>query len=149
MAYTHILIATGGAEHSLKAEKKAAALARELDAQFTILSVMRLADMSQGAVAGLPMEAGAISAQVYEDLHARQKEVLEAARARCEAEGLSVNTILETGSAGRTIVQVAKDKGCDLVIVGRRPLSAVGALALGSVSDYVNRNAHCDVLIVK
>lgn len=149
MAYTHILIATGGAEHSLKAEARAAALARELGATLTILSVMRIADMSQGAIAGLPMEAGAISAQVYEDLQARQKEVLRAAEARCQAEGVTARPMLETGSAGRTIVQVAKDQGCDLVVVGRRPLSAVGALALGSVSDYVNRNAHCDVLIVK
>lgn len=149
MAYRHILLATGGAEHSLKAEARAAELAKSLDAKLTVLSVMRLVGAAQGAVAGLPMEAGALSAQVYEDLQERQREVLEAAKRRCEAHGLSVDAVLETGSAGRLIVDVAKSRDCDLIVVGRRPLSAVGALALGSVSDFVNRNAHCDVLIVR
>lgn len=148
MAYRHILIATGGAEHSLKAEARAAELAKALGAKLTVLSVMRLAGAAEGMVAGLPMEAGSISAQVYEDLQARQQTILDEARARLTAQGLEVETRLETGSAGRAIVDVAKELNCDLIVVGRRKLSAVGALALGSVSDFVNRHAHCDVLIV-
>lgn len=148
MAYRHILIATGGAEHSLKAEARAAELAKALGAKLTVLSVMRLAGAAEGMVAGLPMEAGSISAQVYEDLQARQQTILDEACARLTAQGLEVEARLETGSAGRAIVDVAKELHCDLIVVGRRKLSAVGALALGSVSDFVNRHAHCDVLIV-
>lgn len=148
MAYRHILIATGGAEHSLRAEARAAELAKALGARLTVLSVMRLAGTAEGMVAGLPMEAGSISAQVYEDLQARQQSILDEARARLAAQGLEVAARLESGSAGRAIVDVAKELNCDLIVVGRRKLSAVGALALGSVSDFVNRHAHCDVLIV-
>ncbi len=148
MTYRHILIATGGAEHSLKAEARAAELAKALGAKLTVLSVMRLAGAAEGMVAGLPMEAGSISAQVYEDLQARQQTILDEARARLEAQGIEVEARLETGSAGRAIVDAAKELNCDLIVVGRRKLSAVGALALGSVSDFVNRHAHCDVLIV-
>jgi nucleotide-binding universal stress UspA family protein len=148
VAYRHILIATGGAEHSLRAEARAAELAKALGARLTVLSVMRLAGTAEGMVAGLPMEAGSISAQVYEDLQARQQSILDEARARLAAQGLEVAARLESGSAGRAIVDVAKELNCDLIVVGRRKLSAVGALALGSVSDFVNRHAHCDVLIV-
>lgn len=149
MAYQHILVGTGGAGHSLRAETRAAELARVLSARLTILSVVRVSSATQGMVAGLPMEAGALTAELYDEVQRRQVEVLKAAEARCKAQGLNVATVLESGSAGHRIVEVARERGCDLIIVGRRKLSVVGALALGSVSDHVNRNAPCDVLIVR
>lgn len=147
--YKHILLATGGADHSLRAEERAAELARSLKARLSVVSVVRVSGAVEGMVATLPMDAGTVSAQIYEDAQRRQQEVLAAAKERCEALGLEVQTMLKTGNAGQVIVDTAKEQNCDLVITGRRKLSALGAVALGSVSDFVNRHAHCDVLIVR
>jgi nucleotide-binding universal stress UspA family protein len=150
VAYRHILLATGGAEHSLRAEKRASELALELAARLTVVSVLRLSGAVEGMVASLPMDAGTVSAQVYEDAEARQRQVLEEAGTRCEAAGVKdVQLLLEFGSTGRVIVATAEERGCDLIVTGRRKLSALGAVALGSVSDFVNRHAPCDVLIVR
>lgn len=150
MAYRHILLASGGAEHSLRAERRAAELALALSARLTVVSVVRLSGAVEGMVASLPMDAGTVSAQVYDDAERRQREVLEEAKARCEAAGVKdVQTFLELGSAGRAIIETAEREGCDLIVTGRRKLSALGAVALGSVSEFVNRHAPCDVLIVR
>ncbi len=148
MAYRHILIATGGAKHSLKAEARALKLAQVLGAKVSILSVVRLSGAVEGVLSSSPIEAGALAAQVYEDLQRRQEEVLQDAKSRFEATGLKVQTFLDTGSAGPIIVEKARELNCDLIVLGRRKLSMIGAAALGSVSDYVNRRAACDVLIV-
>jgi nucleotide-binding universal stress UspA family protein len=149
MAYKHILVATGGAEHSLRAERRAAELALALGARLSIITVVRLSGAVEGMVASLPADAGVVSAQVYEDVERRHRELLENARRRCRELGLEPSALLDAGNAGQIIVESAKNQGCDLIVTGRRKLSALGAVALGSVSDYVNRNAHCDVLIVR
>lgn len=148
MAYTHILMATGGAEHSLRAEARAAELAKVLSTELTLISVVRLSSAAGGLAAGLPMESGTLSSQIYDELKEQQERILAEAKARCEEKGVTPSTFMETGNVGRVIVDTAKARECDLIVVGRRKLSVVGAIALGSVSDYVNRHAECDVLIV-
>jgi nucleotide-binding universal stress UspA family protein len=41
------------------------------------------------------------------------------------------------------------DHANELIVVGTTGLSAVERFMVGSVTSYVNRNAKCDVLIVK
>lgn len=45
--------------------------------------------------------------------------------------------------------QIPQDKAVDLIILGATGLNAVERLFIGSVSEYVTRNALCDVLIVR
>ena len=78
----------------------------------------------------------------------QQAQVLAEARLRCEQRGVKPATLLRRGNAGKEIVEVAKELGCDLIVVGSRKLSMIGAIARGSVSDYVMRHAEVDVLIV-
>ncbi|HEX7023094.1 MAG TPA: universal stress protein [Trueperaceae bacterium] len=145
--YRHILIATGGAAHSQRAEARAIGLAAALGARLSVLSVMRLSEMTQGL--GLAGEATSVPSDLLEGLRGRHEAILAEARARARAQGLEPELVLESGSASRSIVGVAVERDCDLIVVGRRPLSALGRAAVGSVSDYVNHQAACDVLIVR
>ncbi len=62
---------------------------------------------------------------------------------------LSVNRRLERGSPRQRICEVAKEDGCDLVIIGSRGLGEIEGLLLGSVSHYVSQNAPCPGLLVR
>ena len=59
-----------------------------------------------------------------------------------------VNTVVRSGHPAEEIVNGARDKGADLIIVGTRG-SRVGRLFIGSVSREVVNNAHIPVLVVK
>ncbi len=135
MAYRHILMATGGSDHSLLAEAEARRLAKALGSQLTLLGV-------------IPLSAASLdSAYPYD--HDRVASVLREAEARCREEGLAVEVVLKTGGVGPTIVETADVLGCDLIVLGRRRLSLLAIAVLGSVSDYVVRHAPKSILIVQ
>ncbi len=52
------------------------------------------------------------------------------------------------GDPAEVIVQVAEQHGADLIVVGTREPSLIERQLGHSVSEHVQRRAHCDVLIV-
>jgi len=61
-----------------------------------------------------------------------------------------IDFVLEYGSPKAIISkQLPKDYGIDLIMMGATGLNAVERLFIGSVSEYVIRNATCDVLVVR
>jgi len=74
----------------------------------------------------------------------------ELLRAGETAAGLGVQPELveAIGDPAEAIVEVAERQGADLVIVGTREPSQVERMLGQSVSEGVQRRAHCDVLIV-
>ena len=53
------------------------------------------------------------------------------------------------GEASRTICDVARNYGADLIIMGRRGHRGLSEFFLGSVSNYVLHHTSCSVLIVQ
>jgi nucleotide-binding universal stress UspA family protein len=66
-----------------------------------------------------------------------------------EANGVSVETTVTTGTPARRIVEDAERHGSDLLVVGARGAGAATRLLLGSVSESVLRRAQCPVLVVR
>ena len=61
-----------------------------------------------------------------------------------------IDFVLEYGSPKVFISKnIPKDYQIDLIMMGATGLNAVERLFIGSVSEYVIRNAHCDVLVVR
>lgn len=62
----------------------------------------------------------------------------------------SVQTILEYGSPKKNLARnIPKKENIDLIVLGATGLNAIERLFIGSVSEFVTRNAICDVLIVR
>jgi hypothetical protein len=64
------------------------------------------------------------------------------------ADGLRVETALLSGWAGRTIVDYAREKRVDLIVVGTHGRTGITHAILGSVAETVVRLAPCLVLTV-
>ncbi|MDO5853484.1 MAG: universal stress protein [Thermoplasmata archaeon] len=76
------------------------------------------------------------------------REYMQAAQRKAASEGATVHTIIETGRADETVIDVATRYDCDTIIVGRSNRSSFDRFFLGSVSDHVAKHAACTVIMV-
>lgn len=65
------------------------------------------------------------------------------------AAGVTVEYTQPLGNIGSTLCQLARTWEADLVVIGRRGLSGLSELMMGSVSNYVVHHAPCSVLTVQ
>lgn len=79
-----------------------------------------------------------------DDFEKELRRVLE--RVRPENPAIPVEHILEEGHAAETILRLAKERGCDLIVMGTHGRTGVRRLLLGSVAEQVVRQAPCPVL---
>jgi nucleotide-binding universal stress UspA family protein len=146
-----ILIATDGSDFSRTAiEKCCRILNLSEKTQIKIISVYEQA-------APIATEPFAISAQYYQ-------EIMDLARKQCETyaadsgeqiqkllngSSASVETEVLLGAPARVVVDLAKEWGADLIVVGSHGRGFWGRLTIGSVSDAILHHAPCSVLIAR
>jgi len=76
-------------------------------------------------------------------------KVLIKGKQTAENKGIDVITIMKEGNISNEIVKLAKNKKCNLIIVGSKGLGATARFFLGSISNKLANNSPCSVLIVK
>lgn len=168
-----ILVATDGSVLSGKAVAKAIDMATRFGASLTIVNVLDVIPVGQSlrrfVQAELPATTlqplslpllnryGIGSVEAVEALDTQSRAVaqlvsdriLADAQAAAEAAGIKdVSTVSVAGEPAQQIVAAAKAACADLVVVGRRGLSGLTELVLGSVSQKVLHHADADVLVV-
>lgn len=81
----------------------------------------------------------------------RAQEILDEFKPIAVQAGLNnVETVVEYGVAKNVIAnKLVNDYSVDLIIMGASGFNAVSRMVLGSNTEYVVRNAACDVFIVK
>lgn len=87
--------------------------------------------------------------QQWQTLETQGLEMLRDLAAQATAAGVVAEFSQTSGSPGRTICEIARSWDADLIIIGRRGLSGLSELFLGSVSNYVLHHAPCSVLTVQ
>jgi len=65
------------------------------------------------------------------------------------SKGIDSEIILKEGNIVNEIIKIAKNKKCNLIIVGNKGLGATSRFFLGSVSSKLANNSPCSLLIVK
>ncbi len=75
-------------------------------------------------------------------------KLLDLARDRAREAGIELKTILRPGHPAKTIIDVAREGGFDLVLIGASGLSGVWRF-LGTTAEKVIRHAPCSVVIVR
>ena len=144
--YKHLLIATDGSELAQKAVDHGLALAKALDAKATVAYVTEpWAAVAYGeyAVAYPPGE--------YEKNAASQAaRVLTAAAATAEKTGARCETLhVKDQFPAEGIIEAAKKKGCDLIVMASHGRRGLTRLLLGSQAVGVVTQSSIPVLICR
>jgi YjbE family integral membrane protein len=91
-----------------------------------------------------------IGGQTLEDYHRERAEAaLAPARATLDSAGLAHQSHQRIGEPGPTIASVARELGCDMIVMGARGVSSNTAALLGSVAQSAIEHAAVPVLVVK
>lgn len=76
------------------------------------------------------------------------KDWLQTYTEQATAMGIPTESKCQVGHPGSLIRDLAKNWNADLIVMGRRGLSGLQEVFLGSVSNYILHHAPCSVLIV-
>jgi nucleotide-binding universal stress UspA family protein len=77
------------------------------------------------------------------------QEILQKVKSEADQEGVPLDTSVLRGTPSEAILQAAKTRGTDLLILGSHGRTGLKRLIMGSVTEQVIGQAHCPVLIVK
>lgn len=141
-----VIVAVDGSEVSLEAAKTGLALLENTD-DAVLVTVIEAGDPM--IVTGTGMAGGTMSEDDYERREsARKDEGNEVLTVAAAALGLAdADQRLLRGDPSRAICEVAEQLDARAIVIGSRGRGGVARALLGSVSDYVVRNAPCPVVI--
>jgi nucleotide-binding universal stress UspA family protein len=134
-----ILHATDFSELAANAFHAAYGLARAHNASLIVLYVKQPQETIQGEFGLMPPEPEATDAAILNRL-----DELVPKDAPIRVERLVVH-----GKPAETIVQVAKENRCDLIVLGTHGRKGLARLFYGNVADTVTRAAPCPVLALR
>ena len=133
-----ILVGYDETEESRRALERAATLAKALGSKLVVTSVAPVTTPASGRSIGTDPVDGA----------SEHRQELHDAHVYLEGQGLTADYIEAVGHEAESILEAAKERSADMIIVGSRELSKLHRLLGQSVSDAVSHGARCDVLIV-
>jgi nucleotide-binding universal stress UspA family protein len=134
-----ILAAIDGSEASLAGLTQAVVLAEDLEAEVVVLTVSTSGHFEVGS------STDEVDAERVKDDRARHEAIEDAQRVL----GDRLIERTASGEAVRTILDVASNERCDLIVMGTH--GRVGRLhaLVGSVAEAVVRSAPCPVMTVR
>jgi len=140
-----ILVATDFSDAASKAIDTAVEFAKKFEAQLVIVHAYRV-EIPMAS----PMMAGAyvLPQGFFEQIGNHAKAHIEATAKEIEGRGVSVIGVAIEQSPAEAIVEEAKSRPADLIVMGTRGLTGLKHVALGSIADRVVRTAPCPVLTV-
>jgi nucleotide-binding universal stress UspA family protein len=131
-----ILVPTDFSDHAGEAMEYAAEISEKFHAPIIILHVYA------SPVIPVPDGYVIVSATELADLRNRLADGLAKEQARAEKAGAhDVEALLAEGTAWDQIVHTAKDRGCDLIVMGTHGRTGLSHLILGSTAEKVVRKA--------
>ncbi len=125
-----ILVAVDGSRYGDIAADAAAKMARHLYAPVLLVSVVRSDDLKEGA-------------------HGYAVEVIKRIEHFMTQAGITVEVELVSGRPAEAILEIAKKKDVDLIVVGSHGRTGLDRVLMGSVSDRVIGYAECPILVAK
>jgi nucleotide-binding universal stress UspA family protein len=147
--YKNILIATDGSDLAAKGLSHGLALAKSLGAAATVVTVTEI--WSAMAMAGEARHGNPSPTLEYEKLAAASAQrILNAAMTTAQAQGVAVETLhVADMPPAEGILQAAKSKGCDLIVMASHGRRGVSRLMLGSQAMEVVSYGEIPTLIVR
>ncbi len=140
--YKRVLVGYDGSEGGEKALTRAVELAKVFGSELCLLTVIPPSSLAFGEI----VAPDAINLSLI--IESSRKRLADIS-AKLVQEGLKVRYDVLTGDPGDVVVSYAEANSCDLIVLGKRRLSRLERLVLGSVTHKVAGKAtRADVLVV-
>ncbi|USS87698.1 universal stress protein [Fructilactobacillus hinvesii] len=140
--YKNILVPVDGSYGAELAFEKAVAIAKRNEAHLHLVHAIDTRAYQ---------DVSSFDNSIVDEITDKSKKRLEKYIQTAHEAGLeAIDYSIEYGSP-KTIIakELPQELNVDLIIMGATGLNAVARLLIGSVTEYVTRNATCDVLVVK
>ena len=134
-----ILIATDGSAGARAAVDEGLDFAEETGAEVLFVTIRQ---------PPLPVFGDPYWQQSLSNELARLRPALQEAVTEAESRGIHADYDLLEGDPGERILELARSRDVDLIVIGSRGLGAVASVILGSVSKRVLHDADRPVLVV-
>lgn len=149
--YKHILAPTDGSEVASKGMEEGLSLAKALGARVTIINVSERYPVYPD---GLGLATPGLSGTMLADLMASQEEtakaILEAAKQAADRIGVTAETLhVSDTPPAEAILEAAKARNCDLIVMASHGRRGLGRLVLGSKTAEVVVQSPIPVLVVR
>jgi nucleotide-binding universal stress UspA family protein len=145
-SYRKVLVGTDGSPSSFRAVEAAGRVAADAGAKLIMVCAYHPMPDRERARAG--DQLGDLAYKVEGSTPA--DDALRAARDHAIAAGArDVEEVAVAGDAVDALLELADERGADLLVVGNRGLNSLAGRLLGSVPANLSHRARCDVLIVR
>jgi len=137
--FSSLLVAVDGSESAKKAFEKSIYLAQKCSSKIDLVHVVQC-------------ELGGDSANTFEiidELKNQATKMLEEYKNQAAKNNISIQIMVTQGDPAKVIIELAKAKSYDLIIMGTRGRTAFQELLIGSVSQKVMHHASCPVMVVR
>ncbi|MHC1625806.1 MAG: universal stress protein [Methanoculleaceae archaeon] len=140
--FRNILVAVDGSDSSMAAFRKAVGEARVWNAALKTIYVIET-----GLFTSIPPDN--TIEMLYTFLQQEGQEIIERCNKIAVEEGVAHSGFIRQGHAGSEILNLAREEGADLIVVGSHGKSEVDRLLLGSVSEHVVRHSPITTMVVR
>ena len=136
---SNILVAVDGSDSAKKAFEKSIYIAQRCGSKIDLVHVVQC-------------EVGGDSASTFERIEEPKEKatkMLEEYRVQAAKNNVPIKITVMQGDPAKAIIEFARGKNYDLIIMGTRGRTAFQELLIGSVSQKVMHHASCPVMVVR
>ena len=147
--FKRILVPVDGSHSCLHAKMLATLIAKEFKSKVTVIHVVTHEFMHPELKAQYRLPP-AILHEIENSYLRAGRKIIRNAEDLFREEGIEADARLITyEDPAETVLQLVKEEGHDLVVIGNRAKTQAERFSLGSVAEKVARHAECPVIVVK
>lgn len=143
--FRNVLVATDGSRYSAAAASEAIGIAKINNSRLTVISVVPSEFMPP---TDIEMAIGQRELMAEKEMHEAEKNA-KTVKEAAQKEGVAVQAFVMSGKPSDAIIETAKEKNADLIVLGSHGRTGLEKLLMGSVAERVIVLANSAVLVVK
>ena len=143
--FKSIVVATDGSPYSTAAASEAIGIAKKNGSKLTVISVVPAELATPTDIDFAATQRELLAEKEMQVAEKNAKAVKEAAA----KEGVAVQAFVMTGKPADAIIETAREKNADLIVVGSHGRTGLERLLMGSVAERVIVMSTCAVLVAK
>jgi nucleotide-binding universal stress UspA family protein len=148
-SFKKILVPVDGSHPCLQAEEVAALIAKRFGSRVTAIHVIPYDLLHVWSTQSYPMPSS-ISTEIRDWFFQKRNKIVKDAETLFKEKNIEVDArLIQYENPAETILRLAENEGCDLIVMGNRGKTEVEVYSLGSLAEKISRHAECPVLIVK